>query len=1164
MSDSSFRDFFDEFMEESGEHLRSMNSSLLELEKMSGGELPKEEIDTLFRAAHTIKGLAGMMEFEEVETLCHAIEDLMGLVREGKFTLNDQAYQALFSAVDLLEKILGELEESQSVQSSVGETVDALHALKDDETTSASVSQGSSLGVDFSFDESGWVFGEIERAKLDEAIKNNEYIFEITKEFGCGKNRAELEKLPFFSDISVIGTFINIKPSFQDIEQGSGSIETKILLATPLNEDQIDIHLSDSYRLLRKGGETEVAPVPESAESEVTAVVAAPQAAVENTDEDFSAVPFCEDTSMVDEGMLEGFNADVEELLESLDLSLIDLEQSPEDTELINTVFRAAHTIKGTSGMFGFSRIVELTHKLENLFDEIRKENISIDSEVMDTVFVAVDKLRICFEEIKAMEDSGADITNEVNALVRLTALKLAGGDVSALPHPSQADNQEATEMLGELKVEGFSLSDTHQRLVAEACQHGKKIYVLDIGFDDEVMKGSFDPMNLFMMLEMVGDVLSSALNIDNVPEFEQFSAEKFYLQYRYLIASGESNEAILKTLTTMENIIVQSVKEVAIPQKTPQVQPKPPAEVKQESVPQPAVISAPPLKREEGAVKKQGDGKAGGKAPAKAVQKGSSTIRVDIERLDKLLNLVGEFVIDRTRFSQIGDDLKKDYPNSALVKTLGETNMLFGRHMNEIQEVIMSVRMVPIGNAFNKFPRVVRDLSRSLGKEIDLELSGEETELDKTLVEEIGDPLVHLIRNSVDHGVEMPDEREAKGKPRNGTIKMSAFQEGSNIVIQIVDDGGGINPEKIHKKAVERGIVAETEKLTDKEIFNLIFEPGFSTAEVVSNVSGRGVGMDVVRRNIEKLKGIVDIDSAVNVGTTITIKLPLTLAIIQTLIVSCYKEYLAIPLSSVVETVRIHPSEIRVLQGKEMINLRDNVLPLMRLADFYHFEKGYPEESEEKDERAKRRSNRRKKEKSLFVVIVGLAEKRLGLVVDSLKAQQEIVIKSIGKILSHALGISGGSIMGNGNVVLIIDVAEVINNADKVTTRILDDADYQMHKKKKSVMLCNSSRRRLEALKRSLTQYRIVTVRDKEELFNRIGEEKVDMVITDDFSLEDGALIKMRDHLRRKDMDNLSMLYLAREQDVQKMRLDAGENDYFLPDSVDPARLLSQVEKIL
>ncbi len=1161
---SNFRDFFEEFIEESGEHLREMNKSLLALEQ-SKGDLPQEEIDTLFRSAHTIKGLAGMMEFTPVETLCHAIEDLMGLVREGKFELNDNAFQVLFKGVDLLELILNELEEHQSVQSSVDDVVAELHALASEGSSEAAAVK-SSLSVDFPFDEEGWSFGEVEREKLAEAIKQNEYIYEIKKSIEGGKKRSELEKLPFFQDISVIGTCINIKPSFQEIEKAGGTLVMSVLLATPLNKEQVDIHVSDEYSLLREGGEVssgvESSPPSEVAEASPAEASSAPSGG--GGGEDYSHVVFCEDLSMVDEEMLEGFNADVEELLETLDLSLIELEQNPNDSELINTVFRAAHTIKGTSGMFGFSRIVELTHKLENLFDEIRKGNITIDSQVMDTVFSAVDKLRACFEEIKTMEDRGTDITAEVNSVVRIMALKLGGESVP--PPPSSGVKEETSALMGELKIEGFQLSDTHHRLISEAREGGKKIYVLNIGFDNDVMKGPFDPMNLFMTLEMVGDVLSSALDIDDVPDFDHFSEEKFYLKYLYLIASKESEADVRKTLEAMEHLKIHSLSEVV-----PEGGQHSSSDVQRESQKPEEVAASPlpvnvPVKETASTqtVQQKEEKKPSAKPPAKAVSKGSSTIRVDIERLDKLLNLVGEFVIDRTRFSQIGDDLKKDYPNSPQVKTLSETNMLFGRHMNEIQEVIMSVRMVPIGNAFNKFPRVVRDLSRSLEKEIELELSGEDTELDKTLVEEIGDPLVHLIRNSVDHGIEMPDVRVAKGKPRVGTIKMSAFQEGSNIVIQIVDDGGGINTAIVYRKAVERGLVAEGEKLTDKEIFQLIFEPGFSTAAVVSNVSGRGVGMDVVRRNIEKLKGIIEIDSALGVGTTITIKLPLTLAIIQTLIVACNKEYLAIPLSSVVETVRIHPSEIRVLQGKEMINLRDNVLPLMRLADFYNFEKADPVEEEEMDERSRRRADKRKREKRLFVVIVGLAEKRLGLVVDSLKAQQEIVIKSIGKILSHALGISGGSIMGNGNVVLIVDVAEVINNADRVTTRILDDADYQSQKIKKSVMLCNSSRRRLDDLKRSLAQYRVVTVRDNEDIISRLGEEKVDMLITDGFSKEEGALAKMRDQLRRKDLGNLSILFLTKEQDIKRLRVDAGEHDHFLPDSVDPARLLSQVEKIL
>ena len=408
------------------------------------------------------------------------------------------------------------------------------------------------------------------------------------------------------------------------------------------------------------------------------------------------------------------------------------------------------------------------------------------------------------------------------------------------------------------------------------------------------------------------------------------------------------------------------------------------------------------------------------------------TTIRVDLSRLDTLVNLIGELVIDRTRFVTIEEELRTNHPQVKLSGNIAETVQLFGRHMNEIQDIIMKVRMVPIGNAFNKFSRIVRDLSKQLGKKIELVISGESAELDKTLVEQIGDPLIHLIRNSCDHGIELPDARKAKGKNPTGRIHLSARQEGNHIVITIEDDGKGIPVDIIRKKGIEKGLINEDQQLTERDILNLIFEPGFSTAEKVTNVSGRGVGMDVVKKQVNKLKGAIDIGSAPDKGTTMTIRLPLTLAIVQSLLVDSRGEVFAIPLSSVIESIRIVPDDIQKIGEREVIKLRDQVLPLMHLDDALSLQTKAGNMAELVRARGvneRPRATRQRAANRLFVVVVGQADRPFGLVVDQLLNQQEMVIKSMGNMMRDIPCVAGGAVLGNGKVVLVLDVPELENS---------------------------------------------------------------------------------------------------------------------------------------
>ncbi|NRA68859.1 MAG: chemotaxis protein CheW [Pseudobacteriovorax sp.] len=581
-----------------------------------------------------------------------------------------------------------------------------------------------------------------------------------------------------------------------------------------------------------------------------------------------------ENDFQTDPEMINDFNSNSDEIMEKLDEMILRLEQEPTNKKVIEEIFRGAHTLKGAAGMFGFKALERVMHRMETLFDLVRKDQLIPDSNIIDVVFDGLDCLRTLLKAVKDGKPCGIPTADMVYAL--------------------------------ELAAEGKSF---------------KK---------------------------------SSTPTVASQNNAEQTSS----------------------------------------------------------------ATATPPQAKPGASSKSSGDEK-------KAKKKEQSTIRVDLERLDVLVNLIGELVIDRTRFASIEEELRTNYPQVELGGSFSETVQLFGRHMNEIQDIIMKVRMVPIGNAFNKFTRIVRDLSRSLDKKIDLVISGETAELDKTLVEQIGDPLIHLIRNSCDHGVETPEIRTENGKSPTGTIILSAHQEGNHIVIKIEDDGKGIDPDIIRRKAIEKGLISEESVLDKRDILGLIFEPGFSTAEQVTNISGRGVGMDVVKKNIMKLKGMIELDSELGKGTTTTIRLPLTLAIVQSLLVRSKQEVFAIPLSSVIESIRILPEEIQKVGDAEVFKLRDRVLPLVHLdeaLDLDSKEGTYAEHISKK--KTQRRS--RSKQERLFVVVVGHADRPTGIVVDQLLNQQEMVIKSMGGLMKNIPCVAGGAVLGHGEVVLVLDIPEL------------------------------------------------------------------------------------------------------------------------------------------
>jgi len=635
--------------------------------------------------------------------------------------------------------------------------------------------------------------------------------------------------------------------------------------------------------------------------------------------------------------ILEDFLIEAFEMIEQLDNDLIDLESNPEDLDLLNRIFRVAHTIKGSSSFLNFDVLTHLTHHMEDVLNKARRGELVITPEVMDVVLESTDKMKALLEHIKETgTDEGAmDVAPTV---ARLEAV-LKGEEPS-----SASESQPQSEPEPE-PVQEEPASSGEEKDISEMTE-------------------------------------------------EEVEAEIERLLKQRQEEDRKKREAKRKAQEEAPKAQEKSKPEQAEPKPTPEA--KKPATSAKKEAPKPA-----PAKERKTTMEQ--------------------TIRVDVKRLDDLMNLIGELVLGKNRLLKIYDDVEERYEGEQFLEELNQVVSSISLVTTDLQIAVMKTRMLPIGKVFNKFPRMVRDLSRELHKEIELVISGEETELDKSIVEEIGDPLVHIIRNSCDHGIEAPEDRVAKGKPPKGTVQLKAYNEGNHIIIEIVDDGKGLDVDMLKEKAMEKGLISEKEadQMNDKEAFMLIFKPGFSTAAKVTNVSGRGVGMDVVKSNIEKLNGIIEIDSEVDKGTTLKLKIPLTLAIIQSLLVSVQEEFYAVPLASVLETVRITPDEIQSVEGRSVLRLRNEVLSLVHLADIFDVERVFS-----MGEHA-------------YVVIIGLAESKIGLIVDSLVGQEEIVIKSLGEYLKGIEGIAGATIRGDGRVTLIVDVGALMSMAKDVKSTI-------------------------------------------------------------------------------------------------------------------------------
>ena len=707
--------------------------------------------------------------------------------------------------------------------------------------------------------------------------------------------------------------------------------------------------------------------------------------------------------------IMEDFLIEAFELIEQIDHDLVELESNPEDLELLNRIFRVAHTVKGSSSFLNFDVLTELTHHMEDVLNKARKGELKITPDIMDVVLESVDMMKGLLESIRdngSDAAAGIDIKNICASLTQISEGEApsVAPEAPAAPAPEPVKEPEPAAPAEEAAPE-------------------------------------------------VSDAELSKLS-DSEVEAEI--------------------ERLLK-VRKAEDQARRASKGIA---------PKSPEEIAPATSAAPAPAARPAPSRE-----RDTDKKVPAASSSSAVAQ-EQTIRVEVKRLDHLMNLIGELVLGKNRLLKIYDDVEERYEGEKFLEELNQVVSSLSLVTTDIQLAVMKTRMLPIAKVFNKFPRMIRDLSRELGKQIDLEISGEETELDKSIVEEIGDPLVHIIRNSCDHGIEDPETRKAMGKPEKGLVQLKAYNEGNHIVVEIVDDGKGLDADMLKAKSIEKGIITEREAdaMSEKEAFGLIFKPGFSTAAKVTNVSGRGVGMDVVKTNIEKLNGIIDIESEVGKGTVMKLKIPLTLAIIQSLLVGTQEEFYAIPLASVLETVRVPIDDIYTIDGKNVLRLRDEVLSLVRLSDVFGVNKVFDGGDQ------------------TYVVIIGVAEAKLGIIVDTLVGQEEIVIKSMGDYLQNIPGIAGATIRGDGRVTLIIDVGAMMEMAKDIKVNIRAEMEDSTKAKEKpsdyKVLIVDDSKMDRTIMQKSLEPIgvTIIEATNGVEALNIIksGEHAFDAVLID------------------------------------------------------------------
>jgi len=660
------------------------------------------------------------------------------------------------------------------------------------------------------------------------------------------------------------------------------------------------------------------------------------------------------------------FLDEVEEQLQTMDQEILNLEQSGESAHTIQSLFRAAHTLKGSSAAMGFEEMKQLTHEMEHILDQVRNHQLQVTNVMINLLFKSLDHLKLLKEEFKNGEEIFTDISSVLKELQLFT---------------SDSNDQRENKMEAVNDAGGVlsSLVPEHLLKVQAAQEEGLHVFDIYVELIPDCPMKTARALIIYNQLDTWGDVLQTTPSLEDLEEEKAVALMEFH----YLLASQAEMPQVKEAVSSM-----MDVKNVRIAHHLIQHD-----QLKSEVAVNPNKVTK---QTKQTAVE---DGK-----------RKNQTIRVDVERLELLMNLVGELVIDQTRINQVGNILHHRYSSDESVEDLGQISDHVSRVVSELQESVMKVRMLPIEQLFNRYPRMIRDLAQTLGREVELVIEGRETELDRTVIEEIGDPLIHLIRNAVDHGIEPAEERIRTGKSAKGCLRITAAHEENQVVITVEDDGAGIDPVQIKDSALRKGIISEEEytTLSDQDAIYLIFRAGFSTAASVSDVSGRGVGMDIVRNHIEKLNGVIDIETKLGKGTQFKIKLPLTLAIITGLVVKLNGRTFILPMSSVVEIVRMPQELIQSIKGDSVVVIRERVLPVVSLHDYFHIPRMLGVKKQQP------------------IVVVGMGDKRIALEVDELIGNQEIVVKSLGAYVGKIDGISGATILGDGRVALILEVAGI------------------------------------------------------------------------------------------------------------------------------------------
>jgi two-component system chemotaxis sensor kinase CheA len=703
------------------------------------------------------------------------------------------------------------------------------------------------------------------------------------------------------------------------------------------------------------------------------------------------------DFALDDPSFYEDFLIEAQEHFEQIETNFLALEETPGDLDLLNAIFRSVHTIKGAAGFLGLEKVLSLAHMGENVLDDLRKSRMTLSERVMELLFETVDMLMVLVEDVRVLvKKQGTAEDPDPSALIKaLEGLKKGDGAAASPAATAEARPKGALKLPEALA----KLNDAGREIAEKNLAEGKTVIGVRVELESAIYGTAFNPFSIFQMVELVGRLLHrQMLPKEPLVDLDSFDAGEFYLDLVMLIEPSEPLAEVQKVFGAIANAQVSlyplelgAVEEIATVSDTDAAKAQAEADDRRKSG------------------RRSNDEKAA-----------SDTIRVSQAKLEQFMNIVAELIISKTMISHLVEQLVPQvngHPAAPVAKELAHAAVYLDHVSKEIQASVLGIRMVPVKTVFSKFPRMVRDLSKASGKKIDLQMTGEDTEIDKSIIEELGDPMIHLIRNSADHGIEMPEVRAAAGKPETGTVVLRARHEGDSVVVEIEDDGKGIDPTVIRAKAVEKGLMTQdrADAMADEEVIELIFAPGFSTAAKVTDISGRGVGMDVVRSNVRKLNGRVGVRSTVGQGSVFTIRLPLTLAIIDALLVKSGNQVFAFPGTSVEETLIVPPETISHLTSRQAINLRGEVLGVSRLSHLL---------------KSKVQTGAASEKDGLSVVVVTAAGRRMGIIVDTFVRRQEVVIKPLAPYLAALPGISGASIMGDGGVVLILDPAELLHLA--------------------------------------------------------------------------------------------------------------------------------------